>query len=282
LNRASELCLPRVQSERLAWWLQVQSFWDCQGRKHVGGQSWPVVSVFWGVPVHVGCPRACGVPPCMLGAPVHVGCPRACWVPPSVHDTRQSTTLVRAGRGNSLEGRLLAAERASGSREGEQQGTIYARCSLVRRGRWQHAREGARGAAEHAHTRDSTGSREGLRQGAIPACTEAGIEKCDNILSWGAWTRAGAATQARGAAERARSGVRTGGREGKRPWCGDEREARGSASEPRKCPKDQPSCLPASAARTAAPSAELRSASATRSRYNNLFGLVDRSGQAVW
>ena len=44
-------------------------------RDSVVGQSWPIVSVFWGVPVHVGCPRAC-------------------WVPPSVHDTRQSTTRV--------------------------------------------------------------------------------------------------------------------------------------------------------------------------------------------
>ena len=47
------------------------------------GQSWPIVSVFWGVPVHVGCPRAC-------------------WVPPSVHDTRQSTTLVSPPQASAL------------------------------------------------------------------------------------------------------------------------------------------------------------------------------------
>ena len=32
---------------------------------------------------------------CMLGAPVHVGCPRACWVPPSVR-TRARTAAERA------------------------------------------------------------------------------------------------------------------------------------------------------------------------------------------
>jgi hypothetical protein len=52
-----------------------------------------------GAPVHVGCPRACWVPPCMWGAPVHVGCPRACGVPPCmlgapVHVARQFTTRV--------------------------------------------------------------------------------------------------------------------------------------------------------------------------------------------
>jgi hypothetical protein len=154
-------------------------------------------------------------------------------------------------------------------------------CSVARRGRWQHTQGRTRGSRACTHAGQQSvhiaeraqGAGRGCGQAQCASCTEAAMEKkCDNILSWGAWTRAGAAAQARGAAERARSGVRTGGREGKRPWCEDERGVRGPASEPRKCPKDQSSCLPASAARTAAPSAELRSASAARSRHNNLLG----------
>jgi hypothetical protein len=104
-------------------------------------------------------------------------------------------------------------------------GTI-ARCSHARRGDGRtHARAHAgqqsmhaRGAAEHARSRTRTRSREvRMRPGAIPACTEAGIEKSDDILSWRARMHAGAAAQSRGAAERARSRTHTGGRGGMHP-----------------------------------------------------------------
>jgi hypothetical protein len=132
---------------------------------------------------------------------------------------------------------VWAAEQARGSREGEQQRLAPSHAAHLREqgDGSTHARVHvgqqsmhARGAAERARSMTRTGSREGMRPGAIPACTEAAIGKCDDILSWGAWTRAGAAAQARGAAERARSGVRTGGREGEQPGG---QAARGRASK---------------------------------------------------
>jgi hypothetical protein len=145
---------------------------------------------------------------------------------------------------------VWAAEQARGSREGEQQRLAPSHAAHLREqgDGSTHARVHvgqqsmhARGAAERARSMTRTGSREGMRPGAIPACTEAAIGKCDDILSWGAWTRAGAAAQARGAAERARSGVCTGGREGEQPGGqGRLRDGSGWVDRPRAGPKPDP------------------------------------------
>jgi hypothetical protein len=100
------------------------------------------------------------------------------------------------------------------------------------KGRWHHARDGARGAAEHARA-------QGAGRGSIPgAGMSVVLQQASRRFGMVRKTSPAAcrhplrmAGRARWRTRGSRACTHTGGREGKRPWCGDDRGAPADLSE---------------------------------------------------